>query len=118
MTSAEIRDRMTKLRALKDGCDVEIAQAKAAAQANGEYIAPEIWGSLLKRSKHYGREWQKLSIELGQAVKREKAEAHAKNQLEDLRFERQFMRIAKMLLQEDTYMMIMRETAEALKATD
>ena len=109
MTVNELRDKMVTLRAKKDEVDLLIADAGMAAKQTGVYADRAQYGSWLKMQKHYGREIQKAGIELSIALKAERAEKVAQ---QDLSFERQFMRVAKRLLTDEVYMTIMRNVAE------
>lgn len=109
MTSNEIRDRLITLRAKKDEVDLLLAEAKISAKQEGIFAAVAEYGSWLKMSKHYGREISKLSVDLSAKLKEERISlAHEENK----RFERRFMWNAKKLLPEETYLAIMRMTAE------
>lgn len=87
----------------------QIARAKSAVHTTGDYADADWFHSANRALRHKAQDHQLLLREMAKKREEEKQAKHALNRSLSLTLERNFMRAAKLMLDEDVYLRILEE---------
>jgi hypothetical protein len=116
-SSKEIRQEIDQLKAEKDVIETKVSEVKRVAHMGGGFADPHWLANAENAAKRRGRKISLLQVDLGAAVKAEKAvitamNIKANNQRETT-FEREFMKKAKELLPRALYEQVLLMATES-----
>jgi hypothetical protein len=89
----------------------QIARAKSNAAQHGDYSDSDWFHSANRALRHKQAEHQLLLRETAKVRQKNKQESHVLSEKQRLTFERTFMQVAKQMLDDATYTMLLRATS-------